>query len=53
MSTIYKKKYGSFQRNILAEYLSEKELIKLDKIYSLAKVKRSWKREILKINLAK
>lgn len=44
MVKVYKKKHSAFQRNILQEFLSEKELETLDYIYNLAKVEREIKR---------
>ena len=44
MSRKIKKQYGAFSREILAEFIKEKELIELDKKYSLAKLNRFVKR---------
>lgn len=53
MSRIYKKKYSNFSREILAEFMNQKELTELDRKYNEAKVKREIKRienqEIVKI----
>lgn len=40
MSQKYKNHYGSFSREILKEFLSEKELNLLDEKYTAAKLKR-------------
>jgi hypothetical protein len=40
MSRIFKKAYTGFQRQILAEFMSDKELKELDRKYNEAKLKR-------------
>ena len=49
MSRVYKKKYGAFQRHILAEFLTPKQLRIIDRNYNLAKAKREIERAITKI----
>jgi hypothetical protein len=37
---MYKETYTAFQRKILAEFMSEEELVELDKKYNIAKLER-------------
>lgn len=48
MSNTFKKKYTSFNRDILAEFLSEKELRILDKAYNQMKIIRGVRKLIQK-----
>lgn len=40
MSNIIKKHYSNFSREILKEFITEKELNRLDKLYTVAKFTR-------------
>lgn len=44
MSRKYKTEYQSFYRNILKEFLSHKELKRMDREYNKAKIKRAIRR---------
>ena len=44
MSRIYKKQYSGFQRHILSEFMTPKELAVLDEKYNQAKLAREEKR---------
>jgi len=43
MSRKYKSTYSGFQRHILAEFMSKKQLRELDVMYNLAKATRELK----------
>jgi hypothetical protein len=50
MSKIFKKEYTAFNRNILTEFMSDKELKEMDRMYNNAKIKRiikKYKKEIM------
>ena len=49
MANKFMKKYSGFQRHILREFLDEKTLEQLDRLYNLAKVNREIKRAKLKV----
>ena len=58
MSRIIKQKYTAFQRHILKEFMTEKQLKELDTRYTIAKVERMFREarityEKLKVDIKK
>ena len=48
MSRIYKKEYTGFSRQILKDFMSQKELSALDKKYNWTKRQREQKRKLIR-----
>lgn len=46
----YLKTYSAFQRHILKEFLSKKELERIDILYNIAKIDRAIRCDLKKVN---